>query len=127
VLPDTIQYLNERAADETNWLSAFQEGRQHHAGVGLARQRVARSSAQLRLGDIPEEQARAKPLLDSAFRGSLSSMRRAAAAGPDRSPDSGRRDDSAPDTRRAARWRGPCGSDHRGIAAYSSSSSSGSK
>ena len=43
VLPDTIQYLHERAADETSWLEALSKSDVNtHAGVGNARQRGAR-------------------------------------------------------------------------------------
>ena len=67
VLPDTIQYLNERAADETSWLEALsKQPREHHGGVGAARQRRAAARPQPRLADLSEEQARPKPLLGGA-------------------------------------------------------------
>ena len=52
VLPDTIQYLNERAAGETNWLQAgaFHQPRRHHPGVGPARQRLTWSGSRTTCG-----------------------------------------------------------------------------
>ena len=51
MLPDTIQYLRERAADETKWLEALSKKDINTTLVwGLHDNVVARSSRQLRLG-----------------------------------------------------------------------------
>ncbi len=66
--------------------SAFREPRQHHGGVGAARQRRTAAGPQPRVADVPEEQARNQPLLGGARRRPLSAVRRARAAGRDRAP-----------------------------------------
>ena len=69
VLPDTIQYLNERSRDETKWLKTLS-----HLPVGtslvwglhdnVSPLRVAK----LRLGGVLEGEAGPQPLLDRAER-----------------------------------------------------------
>ena len=67
VLPDTIQYLNERAADETNWLQALSTSDVDTTLVwglhdNVAPVRVANYVWQEFSGDKPG----LKPLLDTA-------------------------------------------------------------
>ena len=107
VLPDTIQYLHERAADETSWLEALSKSHgQHHGGVGPARQRRAAARPQPCLADVSEEQARPQPLLGGARRRPLPAVRRPRAIGPDRSTDGPGRGHSAADARQSTRRRG---------------------
>jgi len=87
VLPDVIQYLNERAADETNWLETLSKSDVNTTVVwgvhdNVAPLRVPNHVWQTYL----KAKARPKPLLGGAARGSLSSVRRPRAAGPDRPP-----------------------------------------
>jgi len=76
VLPDTIQYLNERAEGETGWLEALSKLSFNTTLVwGLARQRLAAACRQLCRADISEGQTGPQPLLGGAGRRPLFAAR----------------------------------------------------
>ena len=82
VLPDTIQYLNERAADETNWLEALSKKDVNTTLVWGLHDNVS----PVRVPNfVWATYLKNKPGRNRywilPYRGSLSSMRRAAAAG----------------------------------------------
>ena len=110
VLPDTIQYLHERAADETSWLEALSTSRrQHHVVWGLhdniAPVRVANHVWQTYLKNKPGTNR----YWIVPGRRSLPAVRRPRAIGADRAPDRPGRRHRAADARRPTRRRGAGG------------------